>query len=469
MTIARSPLFSDPPFSFASIVIELDALDHDRIPSPSPSASYPCALYDGNSGSEEEEEEDEDDNDDNHNHRVAPHWQSYRHLIESCGYHLDTCKDVRQFYLRYWQTRNTQHKIESCAGYRSACRGDNELCKDEGLVSSCLTNVTSLLAFLFRRCRSLGRDSSLRSAPSFRTCVSHRDPQPERLFRGKRLSDGLPIVIKAVHRRSRELEVITALSTPPLRDDPMNHCIRESTRFSNVREPGAHRFASPSPRAHSTDFSIIYGSPAVLDIIHAPPDLPHTFPYAVHREQLSFIVMEEWSSEFIPPGQPYTLHSFLNSLRCCIQHITFMHSHCFAHLDIAVRNVLTDYAGRYAYIDYETSGRFSRPPVEVEEGGDARKSVLVYQPRAAELPPEVEKGHSTSPYAMDVWALGTLMSKAGKSVGCDIPELYLLTQGMLESQWERRPSAKVVLSRFEESILNISEERLNSVLPVVSN
>lgn len=212
------------------------------------------------------------------------------------------------------------------------------------------------------------------------------------------------------------------------------------------------------------DSSIIYGSPAVLDIIHAPPDLLRAFPHVIHRDQLSFIVMEEFSSVFIPP-EPYTLQSYLNSLRCCIQHIAFMHSHCFAHLDIAVWNVLTDCAGRYAYIDYETSCRFSKPPVEVEEGGDTSDSVLVYQPRGAELPPEVEKGLSTSPYAMDVWALGRLISKAGASAGYGVPELFSLIRGMLETQWERRPSAKMVLRRFEEAILNISEERLNSVPP----
>ncbi|KAF9647589.1 hypothetical protein BDM02DRAFT_3074422, partial [Thelephora ganbajun] len=328
---------------------------------------------------------DEDEDEDEYNLRVVPHWQAYRHLFESHGYHLDTCKDVRQFYLRYWENRNIQRSIQSCAGYKSASRegrDDNELCKDEGL--------------------------------------------PERLFRGKRLSDDLPIVIKAVNRRSRELEVITALSTPPLRDDPMNHCI------------------------------------PVLDIIHAPLDVPHAFSYSPYQNQLSFIVMEEWSSQLIPPEQPHTLRSYLNSLRHCIQHIVFMHTHRFAHLDVSVRNLLTDYDGRYAYIDYEMSRRFCRPPVEVGEGGDPRSSVLIHQLKAAEVPPEVEKGHPTSPYAMDVWALGMLISKAGISTGYDVPELCSVIKGMLEPQWERRPSAKMVLRRFEEAILYMSRERLNS-------
>ncbi|KAF9780483.1 hypothetical protein BJ322DRAFT_295661 [Thelephora terrestris] len=372
MTVTCFPLTSDPPLSSASA--DLDIGVFDRAPSPSPSTS---ASYDDDSDEDEDEEE--------RNHRVAPCWQSYRQLFESHGYHLDTCKDVRQFYINYWEARNVQHSLETYAGYRSARREDrdeNELCRDEGL--------------------------------------------PERLFRGKRLSDNLQIVIKAVHRRSRELDVITALSTPPLRDDPMNHCI------------------------------------PVLDIIHAPLDPPHAFSHGAYRDQLSFVIMEEWSSEFIPPDQPHTLRSYLTSLLHCIQHITFMHTHRFAHLDIAVRNVLTDYAGRYAYIDYETSRRFCRPPVEIEQGEDPHSSVLVHHPRATEVPPEVEKGHSTSPYAMDVWALGMLISKAGMSTGYAVPELCPITRSMLEPQWEKRPSAKVVLRLFGEAILKISEERLNS-------
>ena len=35
-------------------------------------------------------------------------------------------------------------------------------------------------------------------------------------------------MVKAVHPGSREYDVIGTLSRPPLRDDPMNHTIRES-------------------------------------------------------------------------------------------------------------------------------------------------------------------------------------------------------------------------------------------------
>lgn len=101
--------------------------------------------------------------------------------------------------------------------------------------------------------------------------------------------------------------------------------------------------------------------------------------------------------------------------------------------------------------------------------------MLIYQPRAAEVPPEVEEGHPTSPYAMDVWALGILMSEAGTSTGFDVPELRSVTKGMLEPRWERRPSAKTVLMRFEKAIMNVPEERLSSIphrsstIPAVSS
>lgn len=142
MTIAFFPLPSDPPFSstFAGIEIALDEFNHIHVPSPFPPASYPYPSYSDDSDNDDEDSSDDDD----HNYRVAPHWPSYRHLIESRGYHLDTCQDVRQFYLRYWESRKIQRNIEACVGYRSACRegrGDNELCKDDGLVSSCLAGL----------------------------------------------------------------------------------------------------------------------------------------------------------------------------------------------------------------------------------------------------------------------------------------------------------------------------------------
>ena len=152
MTMTCSLLTSDPPLSSTYSDIELGFFDHDRAPSPSPSTSYSYTSYDEASGSEDEEGDDDDDDGDQ-NHRMAPHWQSYRHLIESRGYHLDTCKDVRQFYLRYWETRNIQHSIESCAGYRSACgdgRDGDDLCKDEGLVSPSFAGLISLGGDLFR-------------------------------------------------------------------------------------------------------------------------------------------------------------------------------------------------------------------------------------------------------------------------------------------------------------------------------
>jgi hypothetical protein len=124
--VTCSPLTSD--LSFPSVGIRVDMFNRDCNRSPSPTTS---------SSDDDDDDDSDDEDEDEYNVRVAPHWQAYRHLFESRGYHLDTCKDVRQFYLRYWETRNVQHSIQSSAGYSSASRedrGDNDLCKDEGLV-----------------------------------------------------------------------------------------------------------------------------------------------------------------------------------------------------------------------------------------------------------------------------------------------------------------------------------------------
>lgn len=106
---------------------------------------------------------------------------------------------------------------------------------------------------------------------------------------------------------------------------------------------------------------------AVLDLIE------------VDEESLAFIVMEQvclsvphsltdtlrkcqWSSQLIGDDIPCTLGLFLAAIRQCIevifiylfifgqahhptQHGVFMHKHRIVHLDISIRNLLTDYKG----------------------------------------------------------------------------------------------------------------------------
>ena len=116
----------------------------------------------------------------------------------------------------------------------------------------------------------------------------------------------------------------------------------------------------------------------------------------------------------------YCLVSFLSAMRQCIevrrclcyiivadhynsQHVAFLHKHHIVHLDISAHNILTDYNGHYAYIDYETSRRF----VSTE------KPVL-YNYRGTEVPPECELEDRCDPYKVDIWALGILIFRACK-------------------------------------------------------
>ncbi|THH16353.1 hypothetical protein EW146_g4271 [Bondarzewia mesenterica] len=294
--------------------------------------------------------EDEDDV----NARVRPDWEIYRDLLEHRGFHLDTVRDVKQFYEGYWGDKGTKQS----AGYSRACglSDDAALCKDPGL--------------------------------------------HDNLFRGHQIKDNTRIVVKAVHLHSRELEIIRLLSSPPVRDHPMNHCI------------------------------------PVLDLIEARDD------------KIAFIVMEEWSSQLIPET-PCCLRLFLIALRTCIEHITFMHLHRIAHLDISLRNLVTDYKGQYACIDFELSRHFK-----------AVDRPRIRGIRSTEIPPELERGDSSDPFKVDVWALAMLIVRACHSTGYVVPELVTLTVPMFNEEHSRRPTALDVLTGFDSMIRHIGDARL---------
>ena len=80
-----------------------------------------------------------------------------------------------------------------------------------------------------------------------------------------------------------------------------------------------------------------------------------------------------------------------------------MHDYQMAHLDISLRNFLTDDQGHYVCIDYEGSRRY-----------DGVVSPRISDYRATEVPPELEKGGFSNPYKVDVWALGILIIRACK-------------------------------------------------------
>jgi len=220
---------------------------------------------------------------------------------------------------------------------------------------------------------------------------------PDNLFRGSQLRDGKRIVIKAVNARSRELETIRCLSSAILKTDPRNHTI------------------------------------PVLDIILVPDD------------GMAFIIQEEWSSSFAHCA-PSTPRAFIQAMRQCLEGVHFMHSHNIAHLDISCTNILTNCGGAYAYIDFELSRHFS--------AGD--KSV-VRGIRGTELPPEIERGEESSPFKVDIWALGQTILRAYKASGLDIPGIMTFIQPMIHEIHSARPSARTILNQLDRMIF---EDRL---------
>ncbi|KAI9070383.1 hypothetical protein FKP32DRAFT_1558061 [Trametes sanguinea] len=299
------------------------------------------------------------------NMRLTPYWCEYRCIIASRGFRLDTYRDVKQWYHDYAASLGPDGRalLRELPGYARACRGrdENELCRDDGL--------------------------------------------PERLFRGTQCSTGVKVVIKAVHLRSREYDIIRFISSKAVRSHPMNHCI------------------------------------PVLDLIEVPSD------------QLAFIVMAEWSQKLVSDS-PCNLGLFLNALRQCIEHITFMHAYHIAHLDISLHNILTDTRGHYACIDYELSARF-----------DGIAEPRICSRKGSELPPELERGDSSDPYKVDVYALGILLLRAMELTGYDVPELHGIVKRMLCPHFDQRPTAQQVLQSFNKIVSRIHPARLQVACP----
>ncbi|GLB34926.1 putative protein kinase [Lyophyllum shimeji] len=290
------------------------------------------------------------------NRRITPHWPSYRNVFKLRGFRLETVRDVKEFYKHCMQDDGTDPTISN-SGYLRVCESqdDDALCPDAGM--------------------------------------------PDNLFRGFRICDGTKVMVKAVHLRSREYEVIRLLSTPPLRDDPMNHTI------------------------------------PVLDLIE------------VRDDDIGFIVMEEWSPQLIA-DRPCCLGLFLAALRQCIEHVVFMHRHHIAHLDISLRNLVTDYKHHYAYIDFEGSRMYA--------GGS---SPVICGYRGTEVPPECERGEPADPYKIDVWALAVVILRACKLTGYYIPELMQVIKPMLHDA-PYRPSIFCVLQAFDAMISTIRGDHL---------
>lgn len=98
-----------------------------------------------------------------------------------------------------------------------------------------------------------------------------------------------------------------------------------------------------------------------------------------------------------------------------------MHAHGIAHLDISLRNILTDFKGHYAFIDFETSRTFQFAPrvIPHSSGRPASIETTLMEPRirgvhGTEDPPEIERGEESDPFKVDVWALAVVILRACK-------------------------------------------------------
>ncbi|KAK1236536.1 hypothetical protein PQX77_000229 [Marasmius sp. AFHP31] len=144
-----------------------------------------------------------------------------------------------------------------------------------------------------------------------------------------------------------------------------------------------------------------------------------------------------------------------------------MHSHRIAHLDISLRNLLTDYRGHYAYIDFELSHKFEEPAPRVYANG---------RRLGTEVPPECNGPVSYDPFKasfdfrhpeillteiqVDVFALGVLILRACKMTGHFAPELLEIVRPMTRDDPEQRPPLMSVLRGYEDMVRRIPVDRL---------
>ncbi|EGN95944.1 hypothetical protein SERLA73DRAFT_59776 [Serpula lacrymans var. lacrymans S7.3] len=179
------------------------------------------------------------------NSRISPTWEKYRCLLHRRGFGLETIRDVKEYHQCPGKGVET-HYNDYYSRYKrvSSSSDDSALCKDRGLVR--------ILLHVFH------------SSPE------RHITKCDNLFRGTHYCTGRKVMVKAVHLRGREFDIVRFLSNPPIRHDPMNHCI------------------------------------PILDLIEVPKD------------DVGFIVMEEWSSNFIPET-PCCLDKFLDALTQCIE------------------------------------------------------------------------------------------------------------------------------------------------------
>lgn len=220
------------------------------------------------------------------------------------------------------------------------------------------------------------------------------------------MSDGKKIIVKAVDSRSHELDITRYLTSSSHRHDPLNHTI------------------------------------PVIEIIPVPED------------RVSFVILEEWPASFAH-CTPSTSRSFIHAMRQCVEGIYYMHSHSIAHLDISCANIMTNCSGSCAYIDFELSRRFS--PGE---------KAIVRGIRGTELPPEIERGEESSPFKVDMWALGMTLLRAYKASGVELPHFMEIIQPMLHENPSARPSASMILHAMDRTYSDVRIPKRKSGAPI---
>lgn len=205
-------------------------------------------------------------------------------------------------------------------------------------------------------------------------------------------------------------------------------------------------------------------------------DIPVIGVLDVVEDMLSdavLVVLQDWGRTLAELGHLAPPH-FVHILEQCFEAVATLHAMGIAHLDISCYNFLCDSHLRVAVIDFETSRCFN-------PSAGRCCSHSVYPHRTTEIPPEfrAEDAHTRRhcAYKLDVFALGVVVLRFGKSSGFDCPGLVMLAEPLVECDPPRRPTAAQALVWFRKWCErvgvalppNLEGERQNTARPVVQN
>ncbi|KAI0717464.1 hypothetical protein C8Q72DRAFT_170653 [Fomitopsis betulina] len=293
--------------------------------------------------------------------------------------------------------------------------------------------------------------------PSWRTTGARRRDCEDSIFIGvyphvidaTRMSDGKLVMIKCVPTDGLELRIALFLGTPPLSEDPTNHCVPILDTFEDETNPRSSYIVMPLFRNFDD------------------PPFENVEDVLEFGEQLLEVSMSEITQ--------CILHDVFQ------QGLAFMHKNGIAHRDCAFANIMMDgnplypqgfhpiiqcsspsgqgvawplsrshFHIQYYYIDFSISVYI--PP-------DAHPKLAVGVFGRDQDPPELSDHIPYDPFKLDIFILGNVLRKSFYAKYNNVGFLLPIVNAMTQQDPARRPDAAEALRQWRVVRKNLSYVR----------